>query len=82
MPKLPPVAYLPRVLLEEEEGAHRRQCEEREARWDLELADTLATAEEVNEPAWSALLYSVQASNLTWLCCIGVPPLIQSVVKV
>lgn len=54
MPKLPPVADLPRVMVQEEEGAHRRECEEREARWDSELADTLATAEEVKSRVGTA----------------------------
>ena len=47
VPKLPPAGELPRAWLQEEEGVHQRQCEEREARWDSELAETLATAEEV-----------------------------------
>ncbi|CAM9569652.1 unnamed protein product, partial [Hapterophycus canaliculatus] len=49
VPKLPPVEELPRELLEEEEEAHRRECEEREERWDSELAETLTTAEEVRK---------------------------------
>lgn len=47
MPKLPPVDELPREVLKEEEEAHQRECEDREERWDSELAETLTTAEEV-----------------------------------
>lgn len=47
MPSLPPVGDQTRVALQAEEKAHERECEEREARWDAELADTLTTAEEV-----------------------------------
>lgn len=49
VPKLPAVVNLPRVALEEEEEAHRRECEDREGRWDSELAETLTTAEEVSQ---------------------------------
>lgn len=49
------------MLLQGEEEAHRRECEEREARWDSELADTLATAEEVSQTrhCLKAMLYAV-----------------------
>ncbi|CAN0267568.1 unnamed protein product, partial [Ectocarpus sp. 12 AP-2014] len=49
VPRLPRVGDLPRVILERTEEAHRKECEEREERWDVELADTLATAEEVRK---------------------------------
>ena len=47
LPKLPPVSELPRVALRRDEAAHRRDCDVRESRWEVELAETLSTAEEV-----------------------------------
>lgn len=49
VPSLPPVGDQTRAALGTEQKAHQQECEEREARWDAELADTLTTAEEVRQ---------------------------------
>lgn len=49
MPKIStPACDQPRVYLAKEEAAHRKECEEREARWEAEVADQQSMAEEVS----------------------------------
>lgn len=50
MPKLAPTSDQPRVSLRREALAHRAECESRESRWEIEMADKLNTAEEVRQP--------------------------------